>query len=143
MLDTSVISLLAPGRTELADDAARWFEERGADLRISAVTVTEIEQGVRKLIRSGAVQRAQRYSAWLDDLTETHAGRVLPFDTLSARLAGVLSDRALASGRHPGFADVAIAATALANQAVLLTRNLRHFEPLGVIAIDPVGQLPD
>jgi predicted nucleic acid-binding protein len=51
-------------------------------------------------------------------------------------------DRALAIGRHPGFADVATAATASMHGLVLLTRNMRHFEPLGLTAIDPVVALP-
>jgi toxin FitB len=36
----------------------------------------------------------------------------LPFDLAAARIAGVLNDATLADGRHPGFADVAIAAIA-------------------------------
>jgi predicted nucleic acid-binding protein len=143
LLDTSVISLLAPGRTEMTGEMLAWFERRTDRLFLSAVTVTEIQQGVCKLRRAGAVQRAQLYTDWLDAVIETFADRVLPFDTPAARLAGEISDRAVAAGRHPGFADVAIAATVLANGATLLTRNGRHFEPLGLAAFDPLDRLPD
>ena len=46
-----------------------------------------------------------------------------------------------AAGRAPGFADVAIAAAA-SRDLTILTRNLRHFAPLGVRAIDPFDTLP-
>ena len=60
-----------------------------------------------------------------------------------ARLAGRVSDEATAKGRHPGFADVVIAAMAMHNGHVLLTRNLKHFEPLRVTCQDPLIQTPD
>jgi predicted nucleic acid-binding protein len=65
------------------------------------------------------------------------ADRVLPFDLTAARIAGALSDAAQAEGRHPGFADVAIAAIAKSRELVILTLNLRHFGPLGVDALNP------
>ena len=58
------------------------------------------------------------------------------------RLAGQMSDGAMAQGRHPGFADVAIAALAQHAGLLLLTRNLKHFEPLGVDCADPLISLP-
>ncbi len=41
-------------------------------------------------------------------------------------------------GRHPGFADVAIAAITQHADLVLLNCNLKHFEPLGVACFDPL-----
>jgi predicted nucleic acid-binding protein len=38
---------------------------------------------------------------------------------------------------HPGFADVAIAATAEAHGLTVLTRNVKDFIPLGVACFDP------
>jgi predicted nucleic acid-binding protein len=112
-------------------------------LYVSAVTVAEIEQGIRKLHRAGGVQRADALTRWLDALIERGGDRILPFDTRAGRIAGELSDQAIAAGRHPGFADVAIAATAVANGLVVLTRNGKHFAPLGVELVDPVERLPD
>jgi hypothetical protein len=48
----------------------------------------------------------------------------------------------MAQGRHPGFADVAIAALAQNAGLLLLTCNLKHFEPLGVACADPLVALP-
>jgi toxin FitB len=60
----------------------------------------------------------------------------------TARIAGTLSDRGRGQGQSPGFADVIIAATALHYGLTILSRNLRHFAPLGVRAIDPFATLP-
>ncbi|WP_244876980.1 PIN domain-containing protein [Acidocella facilis] len=42
----------------------------------------------------------------------------------------------------PGFADIIIAATAQHHGLTILTRNLRHFEPLGAAVHDPFVRLP-
>ena len=68
--------------------------------------------------------------------------RVLPFDVTVARLTGELTDKAHAAGHAPGFADVAIAAPAGRHGMTILTRNLRHFTPLDIQAIDPFATLP-
>jgi hypothetical protein len=78
--------------------------------------------------------------AWFERMPSFYADRVLPFDLTAARIAGGLSDAAEADGRHPGFADVAIAAIATSRKRVILTRNLRHFDPLGVEALNPIDR---
>lgn len=142
LLDTSVLSLLAPGRPAPADAFASWLREHTDSLNISTVTVAEIEQGICKLRRAGGTERADRLGRWLDAVTELHGSRILALDARVARLAGALSDQAIATGRHPGFADVAIAATARAHDLMLLTCNGRHFEPLGIAHHDPLDGLP-
>jgi predicted nucleic acid-binding protein len=67
---------------------------------------------------------------------------ILVLDATAARVAGSLSDQANALGRHPGSADVAIAALASHAACLLLNSNLRHFEPLGIACADPMAQLP-
>lgn len=53
-----------------------------------------------------------------------------------------MSDTAFSRGRHPGVLDILIAATAQAHDLTLLTRNVRHFEPLGIEVVDPLLTLP-
>lgn len=142
LVDTSVLSLLAPGRTATNDALAAWLRSRSDRLYVSAVTVAEVEQGVCKLRRAGGDERANALAQWLDDLTERGGDRILPFDARTARIAGRLSDGAIAAGRHPGFPDIAIAATAAVHDLVVLTHNGRHFAPLGVAYADPAAGLP-
>lgn len=132
LLDTSVISLFAPGRPEPPHRLSDWFDRRADMLYLPAIVIAEVEQGIARLRRLGATERSARFAGWLDTWVASLGDRVLPFDVRVARVAGVLSDRAFAIGRHPGFADVAIAATAAAHQFSVVTANSRHFTPLGV-----------
>lgn len=137
LVDTNVLSALGPGRPPPAPSFVEWFEDHTEELFICAVTVTEIVAGIARLDRMGAARRAERLKVWLERIITLYADRVLPFETAAARVAGELSDAATAAGRHPGFADIALAAIAKSRDLVILTANLRHFEPLGIDAIDP------
>ena len=140
LIDTNVISIFSPDRKQAATaDARRWFHEQGeaGALYISAITVAEIEKGLRGLHRRGGVERALRLNAWLDRLVETFSDRILPLDAVVARHLGKLEDAALAAGQHPGLGDLIIAATAKAYGLTVVTRNLRHFAPVGVDCVLP------
>lgn len=143
LVDTNVLSMGAPGRREGAAALADWLDARSDELFLSAVTVTEIADGIAKLRRSGGLVRADRLDDWLDVVLHLYGDRVIPFDIPAARLAGLLMDRARATGQAPGFADLAIAATAGVRDLAVLTRNVRHFSPLDIPAIDPFESLPD
>ena len=129
LLDTSVVSVLAPGREVFVPAPLQdWLREHHKQLYLPCIAIAEMAQGIGKLRRAGGVDRADRLDRWLDAQV--------------ARLAGQISDAALAQGRHPGFADLAIAALAQNAGLLLLTCNLKHFEPLGVDCADPLIKLP-
>lgn len=143
LLDTSVVSALAPGREAFVPATlAEWMQARHKQLYLPSIAIAEMAQGICKLRRAGGKERADRLDRWLDGLLGTYADRILPLDAQAARLAGQISDAAIAQGRHPGFADVAIAAVAQNAGLLLLTCNLKHFEPLGVACADPLVTLP-
>lgn len=137
LLDTCVLSALSPSKPAPPQALARWLRENSDRLYLSAVTVAEIEQGICKLRRCGGVERAALLSEWLVGLLTHSADRILAFATDAARIAGALSDDAVRAGRHPGFPDVAIAATAKAHGLVVVTHNVRHFAALDVEVLDP------
>ncbi len=144
LLDTSALSLLAPGRSSLPDAVSARLREQAGSLYLSAVTLAEIREGICKLRRKETTVRADALDAWLASLLAVFADRVLPFGIHEADAAGALADCAVGIGRHPGFADIAIAATARVHGLVLVTENLRHFEPLtafGVTAHDLAGMV--
>jgi toxin FitB len=93
--------------------------------------------GIAKLRRTGAGRRADDLRQWFDRILANYADRLLTFDLAAAKIAGVLGDSAQADGLYPGFADVAIAAIARSRDLVIVTLNLRHFEPLGVDTLNP------
>ena len=119
-----------------------WLDAHSAALFLSAVTVAEIEDGIAKLRREGARRRSADLAAWLETVMHLYGDRILAFDAATARIAGSISDRARGQGQAPGFADIIIAATAHHHGLTILSRNLRHFETLGVGVIDPFRRLP-
>lgn len=137
LLDTDVLSAFAPGRPSIPLHTAVWFDDRTEALYLSAITAAEIEAGIAKLFRSGSGRRGDTLRVWFDRILASYADRVLPFDLAAARIAGPLGDAAQAAGRRPGFADVAIAATAKARELMVVTLNQRHFGPLGVEVFNP------
>lgn len=138
LLDTSVISLFAPSRTEFSAEFINWATEHVEQLFLSTIVVFELIRGIEGLRRAGGVARADRYQHWLNVTSMGFQQRLLSFDETAAAAAGRLADHAIAIGRHPGTADVLIAATAVANDLTLLTRNLKHFRPLGIDVVDPL-----
>lgn len=136
LLDTNIISRFAPDKVPLSDAIRIWFHNQGeADaLFLSAMSVSEIEKGIRSLHRRGGTERAKRLSDWLDFIMDSFSDRILPMDTVVARIAGALEDDALSKGHNPGLGDIIIAATARAYDLTVITENLRHFQPLDVSA---------
>jgi predicted nucleic acid-binding protein len=139
LVDTNIISVAAPTKTRPGSVLAAWMEQNTDRLYLSAVTVTEIEDGIAKAERTGAHQKAAMLEAWFETVLHLYSDRILAFDLDAARVAGRLSDLARGRGFSPGFADLAIAATARRHGMVVLTRNLRHFVSIDVRAVDPIG----
>jgi predicted nucleic acid-binding protein len=141
LVDTNVISAAAPSRP-LPTTLVAWMDAHSDILFLSAVTVTEIEAGIAKLRREGATRKSADLTAWLETLLHLYGDRILAFDTPKARIAGAMADRARGQGFAPGFADIVIAATAQHRGLTILSRNVRHFGPLGVVVLDPFAALP-
>jgi len=142
LVDTNVISALAPTRAERPAALIDWLDRRSDDLFVSVVTAAEIRAGVAKSAREGAKRKAEALASWWDAVEHLYGDRILPLDLRAATIAGALSDRAAAKGHAPGFADIAIAPIAEANALVLLTRNMRGFEGVCDRVVDPFEATP-
>ncbi|MCG8274094.1 type II toxin-antitoxin system VapC family toxin [Aquamicrobium sp. NLF2-7] len=140
LVDTNVISAMAPSKRQTLDYLAEWLDENSPRLFLSVITAAEVRSGIAKAEREGATTKARRLTEWWDSIEYLYAGKMLPIDLRCASVAGQILDAARA--HQPGFEDIAIAATARVHDLIVLTRNLRHFEPLGVQAIDPFDTLP-
>jgi predicted nucleic acid-binding protein len=137
LVDTNVLPVGAPTKAVPVPELAGWMDRHSALLYLSVVTVAEIEDGIARAARAGARRKAERLGAWLETLVHLYSARILALDVATARLLGRLSDRARGSGQAPGFADLAIAATAQVHGCTILTRNVRHFSGLGVAVANP------
>ncbi|MEZ5615183.1 MAG: type II toxin-antitoxin system VapC family toxin [Rhodocyclaceae bacterium] len=130
LLDTVVISELRKRRP--ARSVVGWIgsQDEGG-LFLSVVTVGEIQRGIAGK-RKSEPAFADELARWLDSLLRFYGDRILPMNAEIARLWGDLSWQAGHSG-----ADLLIAATALHHRLTVVTRNVRHFEPLGVSLFNP------
>jgi len=137
LVDTDVISATAPAAAAQRAELAAWMDAHSADIFLSAVTIAEIAERIAKLRRKRAKRKADDLSAWLRTVLHLYGDRLLAFDAPTAEIAGALSDLARGRGHAPGFADVAIAATARRHELTILSGNARHFVPMNVAVIDP------
>lgn len=125
LLDTSIVSALSrPRPPEILVARLRRHEGHYA---IASLVVAELRFGAQ---RHPEPLRRERLTAFVDNVVAS--SRVLPFDAAAAEWLGVEKARIAAVGRVIDLADLIIAATAAANQLVVVTANVRHFEPLRV-----------
>ncbi|MGH3492597.1 MAG: type II toxin-antitoxin system VapC family toxin [Sciscionella sp.] len=131
LLDTNVVSALrVRGRNRPVEAWAAFIPL--ADQFVAATTVAEIERGVIAKERSDAEQ-GRILRRWFDDhVLPTFADRVLPFDLLAARILA-----AYRVPEHAPFDDALTAAVGQSAQMTVVTRNTKHFEPLGVPCLNP------
>lgn len=135
VLDTNAVSALrVRGRNPQVETWAASVPV--ADQFVTATTIAEIERGVVAKERSDP-QQGEVLRRWFEDrVLPAFADRVLPFDLPAARI--------LATYRVPEHApldDALIAAIAQAADLTIVTRNTRHFEPLGVACLNPWSQI--
>jgi predicted nucleic acid-binding protein len=140
LLDTNVISALAPSKRQAAGDLIAWLDRASPYLFLSVITAAEVASRIAKAEREGASSKARLLREWWQTIEHLYKDKLLPFDLQCAHMAGAILDKARA--HQPGFEDIAIAATARAHGLTVLTRNLRHFEPLGTPVLDPFVGLP-
>jgi toxin FitB len=139
LLDTNVVSVLAPSKTEASADFLTWLDRMDADGRLflSVVSIHEIEKGIALLDHKGAMAKAASLKAWLNGLVSTYDDKIIGFDAQAAAIGGRLEARALAAGHDPGMADAVIAGIAAAHELVIVTRNTKHFLPFGIAVLSP------
>jgi len=130
VLDTNVISALR--RPDRAPAVTAWIRQKPEDdLYLSAITIGEIARGIAQQQRANP-DFARDLATWLDRTLRVFSDRILPFGAQDARIWGRLSHEI----GHTG-ADLMIAATALAHDAAVVTRNVADFAPTGVRVENP------
>ncbi len=133
LLDTCVLSELARPHPDAA--VLAWWDTVPEDkLWLSALTLGEIKKGVHLL---DAGPRRERIGAWLDELRATFSDRILPVDEEVALRWGTISAATRRAGRVRPPIDALLAATALAHNLTLATRNVSDFEGMGVMLVNP------
>jgi len=112
-------------------------QERLNGIYLSAITVHEIQKGIKILEHRGAKSKAEALGIWLVGLTSAYAENILPLDATVARISGELEAIAVSAGHAPGAADAMIAGTAKAHGLTVITNNLKDFRPFAITAKSP------
>jgi predicted nucleic acid-binding protein len=131
LIDTNVLSELR--RKAPAPTVVRWFAQRPAGtLYLSVLTLGEIRKGIEAL---ADVPRRLVLLDWLEtELPAFFSGRILGIDAAVADRWGRM---VAAAGRPLPAIDSLLAATAAHHGFILVTRNLRDVQGLGVQVVDP------
>lgn len=134
LLDTNVLSELMRAKPD--PQVLAWVDAQPAsELVICSITVAEILYGIARMPDGKRKQGLLDLASAMFD--EDFAGNILPFDADAAVHYAELAAESEVRGRAVEMADVQIAAIGRLHDAVIATRNIRHFEPLGVELVDP------
>jgi tRNA(fMet)-specific endonuclease VapC len=123
-LDTNVVIAFLNGNTTIASHLKAHLPEVG----ISALVLAELLYGARASAR--AAENTERVWQFLQIVS------VADFDRACAETYSRLRLSLRQKGRPTSEIDALIAAVALANNAVLVTHNTKHFEHIGGLQLE-------
>ncbi|WP_037906487.1 PIN domain-containing protein [Actinacidiphila yeochonensis] len=134
LLDTNVVAELT---TRLRPDpcVVAWLRSTPRPNRfLSVITIAEIEAGV-----TATPDRARqaRYAAVLAAARQEYRDRIAPIGEREATAYLAVHKALKAAGTNIDPPDALIAATALANNWTVASRNIRHLERTGAVVVNP------
>lgn len=136
LLDTCVIS---ETRAKKPDPTViEWLSRQPPEtLYLSTITIGEIKNGICML---GDTKKARALSEWLNELQATFSPRVLSVNATVAECWGeILAANAKSGNTRPAI-DALIAATAKVDNLILVTRNIRDMDGMGVKLLNPFSR---
>ncbi len=121
LLDTNIVSEFSKERPN--EQVLTFYSMRQDLCAISSTTWQELTRGVNRLPEG---RRKQYLQSCMDNYEECL--EVIPYDKFAARICGEMQALAEKEGKTLPSYDSQIAATAIANGMVLVTRNLADFD---------------
>lgn len=135
LIDTNVLSEYnKPGGPDVG--VKRWLSGTPRELQhISVITLAEIQKGIELLLPG---KRKTQLEQWFQqELEGWFSGRILYIDRQVGSHWASLVAKAIRTGRPLPTIDSLIAATALAHNLTIVTRNVRDFQTAGVPTLNP------
>ena len=135
LLDTNIISNVT--KPSPSEQLVSWMERQAdEDLFISSLTVAEIYRGVLEKPAGKKRRELERWFSGLEGPQALFSGRVLPFDEPAGLVWARLMAEGTTHGKPRSALDMVIAATAEANDCVVVTDNEQHF--VGLTIVNPL-----
>lgn len=134
VLDTNVLSALMRPLPDF--DVIRWLDRQPqSSIWTTSITVFEIHFGLQTMPagkRQAALAASFEY--WLSKVVQE---RIAAYDESAARHAADLAAVRQKIGRPGELRDTMIAGIVLASHATLATRNVKHFEDIAKLVVNP------
>ena len=134
LLDTCVISELVKIRPK--KKVVDWITQNNeGNFYVSSLTFGEIHKGIEKLPKS---IRKNTLHQWVEhDLKERFRNRILSVDLNVAMVWGKIQAKTELDGKPMPAIDGLIAATGMAHDLTVATRNIADMEQSGVTLLNP------
>jgi predicted nucleic acid-binding protein len=134
LLDTCVISELAKSRPN--KKVVSWVKKNDEDnFYLSSLTFGELYKGLAKLPDS---KRKKKLTQWIaNDLKERFTGKIFDIDLKVAKTWGEIQGTSEAAGNPMPAIDSLIAATGLAYDLTVVTRNIADMQQSGATLLNP------
>jgi toxin FitB len=127
LLDTNIIS--ESGKKKPHNKVMTWLLQHEAASFIPSVALAECYEGAHSAPKEKRAVLIER----VDDFSAEFADRILSFDPKAAKIWGEYVSRPALKVKPRGYADTMIAAIALANDLILITRNVGDFPEISTL----------
>ncbi len=140
LLDTNILSNATKAMP--SQSLVDWLQDQADEsLFISSLTVAEIRRGILEKTPGKKRKLLEEWFSGPEGPAALFAGRILPFDAKAGLIWAQLMSEASIAGRPRSALDTIIAATALANDCVIVTDNEKDFSGLSVLnPMRPAGR---
>jgi predicted nucleic acid-binding protein len=131
LLDTNVLSEVRKGNR--AHPAVRkwWSDTNAKDVYLSVMVLGEIRQGIERL-KNKDLEKAREIERWLQSISKTMGTRLLGINYRVADVWGRMG-----AERTLPLVDSLLAATAVAHDLTLVTRNTKDVIDTGARNLNP------
>lgn len=131
LLDTNILSELRKKQPDR--NVAAWFSSVDVeDLYLSPLIIGEVYQGIARIKHRNDLKQADILEQWLNELLQNYRTKIIPLSLDVMEVWGTLN----VPDPLPAV-DGLLAATAIANDLTLVTRNTKDVTRIGVKLLNP------
>lgn len=134
LLDTNVISEMRKIELGRADpNVTRWAEKLDiSQTFLNSIIIGEIYRGILLKRHNNDLEQATILQEWFEDLLMIYQGRIFAIDSKTAKIFAKLN-----TPNPKPINDAYIAATAIAHNLTVATRNFKDFDGMPIKLINP------